>query len=392
MFIYRNRKLFINIVAVVLAFILGCTISTSFTSVEKNCKQNHESLKNESDEKFVSNPIFLIIIILSAPKNVAQRNVIRNTWLNLQPKKVEDRAIDPFDTDYDENGFLLQESIHQQSIALSQFKTHSKSIYRPLLKNLKLKVVHYFVVGTESLSPIELSALTKEQEKYRDLLLLNNLSDSYANLTQKLLRTIEAVSKIKTFKYVLKADDDTYVKLDFLLEDLYEFDKNIERNQFSIDRPKPELYWGYFNGRANVKRRGNWKESNFNLCERYLPYALGGGYVLSKNLVDFVAKNSHWLSSYVSEDISMGIWLSAFRHVYRRHDVRFDTAYMPRKCQNFHIVLHKRTASDMKDLYRGLLCTFRQANDTSVQRPAEYFYDWKRSSVHCCDTLVDDAL
>lgn len=389
--IYRNRKYLASIISVVFAFVLGCSITLSFTNVEKNCNLYCEQKQLTTSDSFVSTPIFLIIIILSAPKNIAQREVIRATWLNLKPKTIQTYDDSSFGIGYDDNGFLQQDSIHQQSKALSRFMQKiTKTSYRPLEKPLNLKVAHYFVVGTETLSTQDALKLSKEQEKNKDLLLLNNLSDSYANLTQKLLLTIEAVNNIKTYKYVLKVDDDTYVKLDYLLEDLYEFDRNVEKKQYSLDKLRPELYWGYFNGKANVQRRGQWKEANFNLCERYLPYALGGGYVLSKNLVDFVATNSHWLSRYISEDISMGIWLSSLRHVYRRHDIRFDTAYLPRQCKNYHIVLHKRTVSDMRDLYRGFLCTFKQANDTTVRRPNEYFYDWNRSSLHCCDTLVND--
>jgi galactosylxylosylprotein 3-beta-galactosyltransferase len=42
------------------------------------------------------------------------------------------------------------------------------------------------------------------------------------------------------------------------------------------------LYWGFFDGRAPVQIQGKWAEKDYKICDRYLPYALGGGYVLSQ--------------------------------------------------------------------------------------------------------------
>ena len=65
-------------------------------------------------------------------------------------------------------------------------------------------------------------------------------------------------------------DDDSYVQLPQVLEEL-------KHSNF------PEkLYWGFFDGRAPVWDKGKWAESEYRLCDKYLPYALGGGYVLSK--------------------------------------------------------------------------------------------------------------
>lgn len=389
MILLRKKTLVLHLITCGLAFIIGCTITLSLVNV-KNCQTDVP--RQTAQRNISTSSIFLVIIILSAPKNTDQRNTIRQTWLNLKPK-IGETPNDYFNSnsiEFDENGFLHHDSIYQQSSLLNAFKEKmSKSIYKPLKKDLIIETLHYFAIGNENLPFIESNKLRKEHAKYNDLLLINDLTDSYANLTLKLLKTIQAVSNVESFEYLLKTDDDTYVKLDYMLEDLHQYDKSIKRGQSIVNSIKPELYWGYFNGRATVKTRGHWKELNFNLCERYLPYALGGGYVISKNLVFYIAQNHRTLSRYVSEDISMGVWLSPLRNVYKKHDVRFDTAFMPRTCQNYHIVLHKRTPTHMRDIYRGFLCTFKQANDTTVHRPAEYFYDWNLSQAHCCDTLVD---
>lgn len=390
---FRHKTLLMHVVALTFAFILGCTITLSVISIDKNCKNSVQSEYEVTDATASSNEIFLVILILSAPKNIARRNTIRQTWLNLKPKiekHINNNGDDVTGIEYNTRGFLQQDSIYRQMISLEQFKKKmTTAVHRPLLKELNVNILHYFAIGTDAMPFAELDSLTKEHFKYKDLLLLNNLSDSYTNLTNKLLQSLGAINNIQTFKYLLKVDDDTYVKLDYLLEDLHEYDSFLSKKQFSVNFMRPELFWGYFNGRATIKSRGQWKEKNFNLCERYLPYALGGGYVISKNLVHYIAKNAHTLSRYVSEDISMGIWLSSFRNIYRKHDVRFDTSYLPRKCRAYHIVLHKRTVNDMRDLYRGQLCTFKHANDTSVQRLPEYYYEWDLPQTQCCDSFVE---
>lgn len=393
MYLYRNRKFFLNLLAIVLAFILGCTITLSLTNVDKHCDgSGHESAHLSERNIDDNNAIFLIVLILSAPKNIEQRTAIRDTWINLKPKVFDesDKFVQMNRLNYNENGFLQQDGIDEQNQQLNAFKEKLKQ--RKLNQNsgrkLELKILHYFAIGTASLSSFELSRISTENSLHKDLLLLNDFHDSYANLTQKLLRSIETLDNIVQFKYLLKTDDDTYVKLDYLAEELYDYDRAVSKKSFSLKTPRTELYWGYFNGRANLKRKGQWKEMNFNLCEHYLPYALGGGYVISRKLIGMLAANIYAFSSFVSEDISMGVWLSPFRNIYRKHDVRFDTGYLPRKCREYHIVLHKRSVSNMYDLYGGNLCTFKNADDTTINRPSEYFYDWKRSQTRCCDAIV----
>lgn len=66
------------------------------------------------------------------------------------------------------------------------------------------------------------------------------------------------------------------------------------------------------------------------LCDTYLPYALGGGYVLGRPLVAHVVAAAPLLAAYTSEDVSVGAWLAPL-NVTRRHDVRFDTEWKVRR-------------------------------------------------------------
>ena len=51
----------------------------------------------------------------------------------------------------------------------------------------------------------------------------------------------------------------------------------------------------------------------------YLPYALGGGYVLSEDVVRYVVRNEAWLTRYNNEDASLGVWLAPLNLVSCSH-------------------------------------------------------------------------
>jgi galactosylxylosylprotein 3-beta-galactosyltransferase len=144
----------------------------------------------------------------------------------------------------------------------------------------------YFVVGSASFNEEMHSLIGEEQSVHHDLILLSNVYDDYKSLTQKVLEAFVWLHKaIEHFQYVLKCDDDSFVQVDKVVSELQ-----------TIKLTKGHsLYWGFFNGRAQVKDIGKWKESDWILCDYYLPYALGGGYVLSQKLVHFIAVNANFL-------------------------------------------------------------------------------------------------
>ena len=262
--------------------------------------------------------VFLVLLILSAPKNVEIRNVIRQTW-------------------------LLDET--------------SDSL-------------HYFAVGAEGLSEDLNTTIQSEQRRFSDLLLLPNIKDSYSTLTKKLLASLVYIHYNVQFRFLLKCDDDTYVQLHQLHYELKEVPY------------KQRVYWGFFDGRAVPFKKGSWKEKNWLLCDRYLPYALGGGYIISHDLVAFVATNSRYLQLYNSEDVSLGVWLAAIE-LHRIHDTKFDTEFESRGCHNDYIVTHKQTIISMREKYNhlqahGLLCK------QLVQTRRSYNYNWSVPPSQCC--------
>ncbi|EDW77760.1 uncharacterized protein Dwil_GK24661 [Drosophila willistoni] len=383
----RRQNNLVTLFTAITAFFFGSFITKILNSVDK-CPANRSGSKLEPHPD-----IFLVVLILSAPSNVEHRDAMRETWLRLgQPLQLpyypEEQVYMPA---YDQRGGHLQmEMVTQQATRLREFINWQEKLLQhpPPVTQRKIIVKHLFAIGTQQMPSNLRDQIQSEQKQHKDLLLLPHLHESYRNLTGKLLQAIEGVIQQYDFSYLIKVDDDTYVKLDHLLNELVSYDRKLLRKTMDYgSEPLPQLYWGYFNGRANIKTKGQWKEPNYVLGKNYITYALGGGYVLSRKLCEHVVNNSHLLSHYTSEDVSMGTWLAPLRNVYRWHDPRFDTAYMARKCQSYHLVLHKRTPQMMRDLYGGNLCA-PEKNVMGANRLLEYYYDWTRTSDKCCDSLV----
>ncbi|KAA0199143.1 hypothetical protein HAZT_HAZT000069 [Hyalella azteca] len=262
--------------------------------------------------------VFLVILIISAPKNFELRNTIRQTWL-----KEEGRDC-----------------------------------------------LHYFAVGIDGLSEDMNVTIQSEQRRFSDMLFLPNLKDSYSTLSQKLLSSAVHIHENVRYRFLLKCDDDSYVQLDRLVYELRSIPYKLR------------VYWGFFDGRATPFKEGPWKEDKWVLCDRYLPYALGGGYILSHDLVEFIASNSKWFQLYNSEDVSLSVWLAPLQ-LHRIHDTRFDTEYRSRGCHNDYIVTHKQTIQSMRDKFNHIQLDGTMCKNSFKSR-SSYIYNWDVPPSKCC--------
>ena len=227
-----------------------------------------------------------------------------------------------------------------------------------------------FVVGTMNLPTAAVENLTAEEDVNHDLLLLPHLVDNYNNLTRKVLYTLVWADENVSFSYLLKCDTDSFVVLDRLSQEL------------SKRTPTKDFYWGYFVGFNKPSKEGRWPEHKWFLCDHYLPYAVGGGYVISSNLVHRLAVNSDGLQLYVCEDVSVGVWLSPFS-IERKHDVRFNTGHKSRGCRNQYLIVHKQSPEDMHQLYSNLLKTGKLC-ESEITLTHSYVYNWHTQPTKCC--------
>jgi len=131
----------------------------------------------------------------------------------------------------------------------------------------------FFVVSKDK-------SLNAEKLVHNDMLEVDE-EEGYRLLTRKVVASFFSVRDIN-FDYLLKCDDDSFVNVPLIVNELEKM-------------PKKRFYWGYFDGNAHIKKKGKFKETEWILCDRYLPYALGGGYILSKDLIIYIVKNRDYL-------------------------------------------------------------------------------------------------
>lgn len=311
-------------------------------------KEDKETLLHMPNHfrRYDSIDIFLVLLIFSSVNNFSKRQTIRETWLSNISKDQETK--------------------------------------------------YYFIISLGGVKENQIIQIFNEQSKYKDLLIFPDLEDSFYSLTFKLVAALgwltdipvlekQGISKIQkpfhSFKYVLKCDDDSFVRVSKIKYEL--------KTVYSQTDEGLNLYWGFFDGRARVKKTGKYKEDEWNNCDYYTPYALGGGYVLAKPLVEFIAKNEKYLKKYKSEDVSVGAWLSNYSGVTRVHDPRFDTEYISRGCHQSYLVTHKHSETAMKNFYyniknSGNLC------EKEYKTRMSYIYDWKALPSKCCARINPD--
>uniref|UniRef100_A0A7E4ZWK9 Hexosyltransferase n=1 Tax=Panagrellus redivivus TaxID=6233 RepID=A0A7E4ZWK9_PANRE len=271
---------------------------------------------------------YLLILIMSSPGDAQLRETIRNTWLKLSNKG----------------------------------PTVSWAV---------------FPIGTANMDELTIAQLNAENKKFGDLVFLPNVTESYDKLARKTADGIRYAVENYDFKFLLKVDSDSFVRVGALLKALR-------------DIAHPRLYWGFLDGRAKPFRSGKWKEVDWLLCDRYLPYQLGGGYVISRDLAVFVASNARFLKYYVSEDVSLGVWLAPTNAKYV-HDPRFDTEFQSRGCNNEYLITHKKAPAQMVTLFANLKQTGRLCFKEFQARPS-YVYDFSVPPSQCCTRRNNSAI
>ena len=175
-------------------------------------------------------------------------------------------------------------------------------------------VVLRYAVGNRTMDADKRFELTEENGTYGDIIFVDSAED-VAALTNKTLALLKWANSHVNFSYFMKCDDDTYVFIDNMLDEL-------RKRQTTT-----KLYFGKFLENGPIVR-GNykWADNDWDLGPVYLPFAMGGGYILSHDLVAALSENSHRLKWHINEDTAIGSWLSAFDYE-RRSDFRFCFLY-----------------------------------------------------------------
>ncbi|KAJ8772146.1 hypothetical protein K2173_027323 [Erythroxylum novogranatense] len=144
--------------------------------------------------------------------------------------------------------------------------------------------------------------LKKEAEFFGDIVIVPYM-DNYDLVVLKTVAICEYGVRTVRAKYIMKGDDDTFVRVDAVLS---------EARKVGRDR---SFYIGNINYYYKVLRHGKWAVTHEEWPEEvYPPYANGPGYILSSDIARFVVSEfeRHKLRLFKMEDVSMGMWVELF--------------------------------------------------------------------------------
>lgn len=246
--------------------------------------------------------ITIFAAILSSPYNFDRRQAVRDSWIELA--------------------------------------RYSKKC---LSNNITCNFIYKFVIGTNFTTNREetYAKLKEEEQRYDDILWIK-MEDTYTNLGLKVFAMYMWTAKVffpGEVTHILKTDDDSYVRLHELFDQL-------------VPLPTQRLYWGFFHP-APVKTTGRFENKAFALDTgliNYPYYSDGSGYVVSKDVADFLGQSPIPFRTYwTMEDCAVGFILSSL-NLYRVQDPRFGKYYG--QCRPDLLLLHKLNDNEIKKAFR----------------------------------------
>ena len=244
----------------------------------------------------------LYIMILTAPGNTEMRRNIRETWLN----DVIDR-----------NSYI-------------QF---------------------HFFIGTKSITLEERAILLREQTEYKDIIFFCDIEDKYELTTYKVLEMMKWAHQHINAVYYFKIDDDVYLSVDRFVKMLT-----------TEGLPREKLLLGKIKDYNPVFNTGKWADVSWNMCGVYLPYALGAGNLLTRDLVAFMAVNNDRLEFHANEDTAIGAWIAGLNVTYQREKITYLTGST---CKEDGYLFHDYPTIDLKRMHQ-LWVTQRKTCNSSL--------------------------
>ena len=187
-----------------------------------------------------------------------------------------------------------------------------------------------FAMGVKGIDINLTKQLTDENSAHNDLLFFENLKENRSALTNKTLMLMQWAHANVNFTYFLKCDDDTYV---FIKRMVNELKKRPTTTRF---------YYGVIDTKGRPKKANEtWPDLEWDISDTYLPYALGGGYILSSDLVSLIAEDSEYLRWHPNEDTAVGSWLAPYKYERRKDKlicIMFFNKKRSKKCPQYHIM------------------------------------------------------
>lgn len=188
--------------------------------------------------------------------------------------------------------------------------------------------------------------LLNEAQTYGDTQLMPFV-DYYSLITWKTVAICIFGTQVLSAKYVMKTDDDAFVRVDEVMASL---------NKINVNHG---LLYGLINSDARPHRDPNskwyispeeWSE------ETYPPWAHGPGYVVSQDIAKEVYRKHKTgdLKMFKLEDVAMGIWIAEMKKkgmkvVYSKEERVYNEG-----CKDNYVVAHYQSPREMLCLWQKL--------------------------------------
>uniref|UniRef100_A0A0E0D4U0 Galectin domain-containing protein n=1 Tax=Oryza meridionalis TaxID=40149 RepID=A0A0E0D4U0_9ORYZ len=168
---------------------------------------------------------------------------------------------------------------------------------------------------------------------------------SVRNSSGAMARFFVALTRVVSAKYVMKCDDDTFVRLDSVMADV----RKIPYGK--------SFYLGNINYYHRPLREGKWAVSFEEWPrEAYPPYANGPGYIVSSDIANFVVSEMEKgrLNLFKMEDVSMGIWVGQFVDTVKAVDYIHSLRFCQFGCVDDYLTAHYQSPGQMACLWDKL--------------------------------------
>ncbi|XP_031253001.1 hydroxyproline O-galactosyltransferase GALT3 [Pistacia vera] len=186
--------------------------------------------------------------------------------------------------------------------------------------------------------------LWREAQAYGDIQLMPFV-DYYGLISLKTIAICIMGTKILPAKYVMKTDDDAFVRIDEILSTLKE-------------KASDGLLYGLisFESSPHREKDGKWYISKEEWPHAsYPPWAHGPGYIISRDIAKFIVRGHHKrdLKLFKLEDVAMGIWIEQFKNSGQEVHYLSDDRFYNAGCESNYFLAHYQSP-------RMLLCLWEK--------------------------------
>ncbi|KAM3400366.1 hypothetical protein ACQJBY_005314 [Aegilops geniculata] len=187
--------------------------------------------------------------------------------------------------------------------------------------------------------------LWREAQLYGDIQFMPFV-DYYTLITLKTVAICMFGTKIMPAKYIMKTDDDAFVRIDEVIS--------------SLKKANPHgLLYGLMSFQSSPHRD---KDSKWFISpkewpvETYPPWAHGPGYIISRDVAKFVVQGhqERTLQLFRLEDVAMGIWIQQYKASGQQVNYANDERFYNEGCDSDYVLAHYQSPRLMMCLWEKL--------------------------------------